>query len=311
MKNKKLAEHFLHISKIEKNLSKRTIKAYELDIAGFVSFMSKPMAMISLKDIREYLSFLESRNYRSSTIRRKLATLKVFFNFLEDEGIIENSPAKKLKRKYKVEKRLPRVMSMHDIINLLATTHKFVKMLENGSGNKLTYHKRLRDHAILELLFATGIRTDELVSLNIRDLDFYRQTLIVNGKGRKERLLYLSCEETIVSIKEYLKVRSEIITDYDALFLNKYGTRLSVYSIRDIFKYYAQIADIDPSYTPHCLRHTIATMLLENGADVRSVQEILGHSKISTTEIYLHVSKKRKEEVFNRYNPRNSFCLAS
>lgn len=310
MKNKELVGKFLEVSKIEKNLSERTLKAYRSDLKSFMDFFRTSLIeSLDIEDLREYLSHLEKRNLKDSTIRRKLATIKVFFSFLDDEGLIDVSPAGKLKKKYRVIKRLPRVMSAKEVKMLLKATHYSTKQSKNGSKFNMRHFKCLRDRAMLELLFATGIRIDELVKLNVHDLDLYRRTLLICGKGRKERMLYISCDEVLYSIKEYLDYYKKRDSESKALFLNKFGQRLSVHSIGNVFKEYSQMAGISRRFTPHCLRHTMATMLIENGADVRSVQEILGHSRISTTEIYLSVSKRRKQEVLSRFNGRNQFQL--
>lgn len=312
MINNKFVEKFLEVSKIEKNLSNRTLKAYKCDLKAFLDFFeSKSIISLNVDDLREYLFRLEKKNLNDSTIRRKIATIKVFFSFLEEEGLIESSPAKRLKKKFKVSKRLPRVMSTEEVKNLLRAAHISTKEVENGSEFIMKRYKRLRDRAMLEILFATGIRIDELVKLNVYDLDLNRKTLLIYGKGRRERVLYISSDEVLCSIREYLKYRSKFSPDTTALFLNKFGQRLSVHSIRNIFKEYCQLAGIKRKFTPHCLRHTMATLLIENGADVRSVQEILGHSRIDTTEIYLEVSKRRKQEVLSRFNQRNHFHIIS
>lgn len=312
MNNKELVEKFLEVSKIEKNLSVRTLKAYACDLKAFlIFFKSKRIRTIDIDDLRGYLSHLEKGNLSDTTIRRKLATLKVFFSFLEDEELIELSPTRKLKKKYRVYQRLPKVMSPEEVKNLLGAAHNGVKHTKNGSGFNMSRFKRLRDCAMLEILFSTGIRIDELVKINIYDLDLDRKTLLISGKGRKERLLYLSCDEVISAVKRYFEYSVKLAPETNALFLNRFGKRLSVHSIGNIFKEYSQMAGISRRFTPHCLRHTMATMLIENGADVRSVQEILGHSRISTTEIYLSVSKRRKQEVLTRFNGRNLFQIGS
>ncbi len=312
MDDERLVREFLYVSKVEKNLSERTIKAYKCDLMSFHSFLkSKHIDVVRISDLREYLGRLARDGLKDSSIRRRLATIKVFFSFLEGEGIIKNSPARKLTGRFKVAKRLPKIMSSNEVRNLLLAAYRTAKKVANEPEFRTKRLKVLRDRAMLEILFATGIRIDELVKLNIHDIDVHRRTLNIFGKGRIERLLYISCDEVLLSIREYLNYRSELAPDTDACFINKFKRRLSVHSLGNIFNEYSQMAGIKRRFTPHCLRHTMATMLLENGADVRSVQEILGHSRISTTEIYLEVSKHRKQEVLSRFNQRNHFCLNS
>ncbi|HPQ72186.1 MAG TPA: tyrosine-type recombinase/integrase [bacterium] len=310
MTNNALAEKFLLVSKLEKNLTEKTIKAYRCDLKAFNEFLgSLRIQESNIDNLREYLAHLEQSHLKDSTVRRKLATLKVFYGFLEEEGLIALSPARKLKKKYIVTRRLPKVMSKEEIQRLLQATYKAI--IDQKIESEYRTFKLFRDRAILELLFSTGMRIDELSKLNLQDIDFSRRTVLIRGKGRKERIIYLSSDEVIHIVKEYIQYGPANQNSTPALFLNKFGDRLSVHSIGKIFDNYRTEAGIERKFTPHCLRHTMATMLLENGADVRSVQEILGHSQISTTEIYLSVSKHRKQEVLTRFNQRNNLCFSS
>ncbi|MEK3724049.1 tyrosine-type recombinase/integrase [Paenibacillus sp. FSL H8-0034] len=192
-------------------------------------------------------------------------------------------------------------MSIQDVQKLLQSPKEDYKELKSDYRRRIC----MRNNAIIELLFSTGIRIGELVNINIADLDFTQQTLLIFGKGRKERMLYLSSLEVIDVIKEWLDARSQLKPSCDALFINKYGNRLTIFSIEDIYYKYRDTSKINEKSTPHYLRHTFATHLLDNGADLRAVQEILGHSNVSTTEIYTEVSVQRKKDVLSKYNPRN------
>lgn len=310
MQNEQLVARFLHVSKIEKNLSPRSLRAYRCDLQELLRFVGdSSLTAEGIEDLRDFLGHLERRNLRDTSIKRKLATLKVFFAFLEDEGIIDLSPARKLKKRFRTARRLPRVMQIDDVRKMLSVAYKDV----DNTRNSESFHrfKVLRDRAALELLFATGIRIDELVRLNTSDLNVPARLLTVFGKGRKERLLYLSSAEVIGSLQEYLRKRAAVTPDTDALFLNRGKGRLGTNAVRSVFQSCARRAGVSPRFTPHCFRHTMATLLIENGADVRSVQEILGHSRISTTEIYLTVSQNRKRDVMSRFNGRNAFSLCA
>lgn len=308
MDNYTLIEKFLNVSKTEKNLSNRTLKAYRCDLAEFAKFFgAKQILILCLDDLRKFLNYLESRSLEDTTIKRKLATLKVFYSFLENEDLINISPTRKLQKKYRIRKRLPRVMSDNEIRRLLANAYNSLRSELNPKDFR--YFKRLRDIVILEVLFATGIRIDELVRLTLDDIDLQKGTLIISGKGRKERLLFISNSEVLAILGQYLKYRESVSPETNSLLLNRFCRPLSVHSIGHIFKEYCTNAGIIRHYTPHCIRHTMATMLMENGADVRSVQEILGHSRISTTEIYLSVSTIRRREVLGKFNQRNQFKL--
>jgi len=304
MSNHELCKIFLRSARSDKNLSNRTLKAYSGDLRQLLEYLAKKqIANLKIEDLRDYIDFLSSRGMASASIKRKLATIKSFFSFLESEGYIDSSPAKRLRGRFRIESRLPKVLANSDIRALLVSAYQNTKNMRQASISKRL--KAFRDRAILELLFSTGIRIDELVSINLNDINLNSGTLIIFGKGRKERLLYLSNQEVKMAILDYIDIRNGIAIDKNALFINKSGTRLSVHSIRDIWRDLCDKAKVSLRFTPHCLRHTMATMLIENGADVRSVQEILGHSSISITERYISVSGKRKEEVLNRFNQRN------
>lgn len=310
MNNIDYLNKFLLTSKIEKNLSPRTIKAYGCDLRAFIASIDcKCLTSLTIDHCREYLVYLGNKDISEATIKRKIATIKVFFNFMEEEGYVKISPVRKLKKKYRISRKLPRVMSIQEIEGLLRAAYRAT--LNSVNESDFRQFKRFRDRVILELLFVVGIRIDELVKINIADLDLEAKTLFILGKGKKERLLYISSNEVIEVINSYLIHRNKYGFNKQPLFLNKYSNRLSVYSIRDIFKEYYDLAGIKRKFTPHCLRHSMATMLMENGADIRSVQEILGHSAISTTEIYLAVSKRRKEAVLSKFNQRNSLRIAN
>ena len=299
---------FLESLQSDKNLSKRTIKAYTCDLKHFSRFfVDQDIIAISSENLREYLQALHGKNLKATSIKRKLATLKVLFQFLENENIIKKSPTTKLKGKFRIPKRLPRSLTQQEIQKLLlvaskeATTYQMSKNLKK--------YQKLRNKLIIELLFTTGMRIDELTKLDIIDIDTINRTVIINGKGNKERLLYIANSEVLQLIDQYTKCRNQLNSNSSALLLNNRLERLSVHSIGVIFNNLIKKCNFEKHFTPHCLRHTMATMLVENGADVRSVQEILGHSNISTTEIYVSVSKKRKKEVMERFNGRNSFNI--
>ncbi len=309
MENRFLVEKFLTVSRTEKNLSDRSIKAYRCDLSDFIKYLKKKkISDLSTDDLRGYLSYLESRHLSDTTVKRKLATLKVFYNFLDGEEIGQDNPTKKLQKKYRILKRLPRVLSIYEVQQLLRCSYKKYLEMRNKNDNRIYF--ALRDVIILEILFSTGIRIDELVKLTIEDLDIRAGTLLITGKGRKERLLFISNHEIKQLLNKYLDLRLAMLPETKALLLNRFHHPLSVHSIGGIFKKCLNTAGIRKHYTPHCLRHTMATMLMENGADVRSVQEILGHSQISTTEIYLSVSSGRRQAVLSKFNQRDQITLS-
>jgi integrase/recombinase XerD len=303
-----LINGFINAMKTDRNLSPRTLKAYELDLRGFSNFYNNgDLILVSSKNVQDFVLNSESRRLSSTSIRRKLITLKVFYKYLYKKGIIDKYPLENTGYRFKTPQLLPRVIPKNDIFNILIEARNSVANFRKNNPRQLYY--LLRNLIIVELLFSLGLRIDELTGINIEDFDLNSGTLFVKGKGRKERFLYLSSVEIKDLIRDYLPFRDLIAGESGPLILNKSGKRLSNGSVGRIFMKLCRNAGISRHYTPHCLRHSMATLLIENGADVRSVQEILGHSSICTTEIYLHVSQKRKAEVLGKFNERNNISL--
>lgn len=299
---------FLDAMRTRKNLSRRTLKAYDSDLRAFRCFLgSKQLRTAGTPDLQAFVSYLENEGLCASSIKRKLAALKVFYRFLHQEKLVAQVPTWNTSERYRIPKQLPRVIPRREVIRILAAAHLRASIVTDRTPTKV--YSSIRDVLIVEMLFSLGLRIDELTSLDVDDVDVHGGSVVVHGKGRKERLLYLSSSEVRELISRYLPLRNAIALTRDALFLNRLGTRLGNSSVGRIFTTLCSEAGVERHYTPHCMRHTMATMLIENGADVRSVQEILGHSSISTTEIYLHVSQKRKEQVLGRFNERNNMTL--
>jgi len=309
MDNCELAIAFLNACRTDRNLGDRTIKAYKGDLENFKSFLGeRSMIKIKVDCIREYLTELKTRGLAGTSMKRKLATLKSFFSFLESEGLIEVSPTDKLKGRFRVARQLPKVMSPGEVSRILSVAKEQTK--KEGGRPKSSYGTGLRNWLMMEILFSTGIRIDELVKLNVNDFDLERHSILIRGKGRKERLLFILNQEVLDLLIEYLSRRSSLAANTQALLLNKSLERLSVHSVGYIFSKLRDSAGLPKHFTPHCLRHTMATMLIENGADLRSVQEILGHSQVSTTERYVHVSKDRRQHVLREYNARDRLGIS-
>ncbi len=286
-----------------KNLSHRSITAYKYDIQDFISFTENNIYTIDSNFLIQYINSLScKRKLKDTTIRRKIISLKLFTTYLYDNNLIDNNPFHKLKFRYKKEFKLPKTLSIDEVKRLIDTVNSLVS--SNSSPFKI--FEGTRDLAIIDILISTGIRIGELSSMLLRDIDLQQRTILIHGKGRKERIVYISSNETINNLKKWLNLRLNLnyVTNY--AFINRYGNNLSIHSIEDIYSKYRDLAKINHSSTPHYLRHTFATNLLANGADIRSVQEILGHSSISTTEIYTEVSYTRKQEVLTKFNFRNS-----
>ncbi|MBI4373064.1 MAG: tyrosine recombinase XerC [Candidatus Omnitrophica bacterium] len=284
-------DRFLNFLEAEKNASPHTVKNYRSDLVEFFRFLGKAsLSDVNYIAIRRFLAHLKEKDFLKSTISRKLACLKSFFKYLTREHLVSANPASGIATP-KRDRRLPSYLETQEMEHLLESTH----------GDKW---EMKRDRAILELLYSSGIRVSELVGLNEEDVDLLSSLLKVRGKGKKERIVPIgSCAAQ--AVKDYLDalpVGSE--TRLQPLFLNRQKTRLTDRSVRRITLKCAKRAALKKDISPHTLRHTFATHLLDRGADLRSVQELLGHAHLSTTQIYTHVSAKRLREAYDQAHPR-------
>ena len=281
---------------VEKGLSKNTLESYRRDLEKFIAFVSKHQISkpeeVDRDALNLFIADLKIKGRATSTISRGIASIRSFFNFLLQEGLIDTNPTLELESP-KLEKKLPRVLTTGEIDRLLAQP-----LAGDNNG--------LRDKAMLELLYASGIRVSELVSLNISDFDPRVGFLRCSGKGMKERIVPIGTL-AINSVNEYvIRSRPRLLktNGETALFVNQHGNRLTRQGFWKILKKYARKTDIPGEITPHTLRHSFATHLLENGADLRSVQEMLGHSDISTTQIYTQITRRKIREVYDQTHPR-------
>ena len=287
--------------KITKNLQEQTLKAYSSDITNFLNYINKET--IEQIDILNYINYLfDEKKLKDQSIKRKIISLKIYFNFLEDNSIIKINPFTKLKFKFKQEKKLPKTLQKNEVKKLLETVYNEL------NSSKTTYKKfeTIRNISLLEILISTGIRIQEASLITLNDISLQEKTIIIHGKGRKERQLFILNKYVLSSLKNWLTIRKTSSPKCNNIFINKYGNPLSIHSIENIFRKYKTLSNINIKATPHYLRHTFATNLLTNGADLRSVQEILGHSSISTAQIYLEISSNRKKQVLQKYNYRNN-----
>ncbi|MCU1288151.1 MAG: Site-specific recombinase XerD, partial [Acidobacteria bacterium] len=288
---------FLQHLRYERNVSTHTLRNYSSDIGQFRDYLllkgnvkDIPVSEIDHLTIREWMANLHGLNKKKTSIARKLASLRTFFQFLIREGVQETNPAK-LVATPKIERKLPNHLSMEDAVRFIETPN-----LETDLGK--------RDRAILEFLYATGVRVGELVNLNLKDIDFREKLVRVTGKRKKQRILPFG-EPSLQALMFYLNEARPIFLnncppaerDDQAVFLNYQGTRITTRSVgRMIDKYIKLCADIH-DISPHSLRHSFATHLLDSGADLRDIQELLGHARLSTTQIYTHVSMEKLIEV--------------
>jgi integrase/recombinase XerD len=277
---------FLNYLDVERRLSPNTIQAYRNDLYQFAE--SFPQGRVGRQEVLDYIQRLKGRGYAPSTMARKLAALRSFYTFTCSEGKVKENPVADIESP-RLGKTLPKVMSQE----------KIVQMIERArcSGN-------LRDEAMLELLYATGMRASELVSLNLGDVDLEEGYVRCQGKGKKERIIPLH-QRAIDILRTYIKESHPHILDRESsLFLNHRGARLTRQGLWQIIKEHAHKVGL--GVTPHTFRHSFATHMLSGGADLRSVQELLGHANISTTQVYTHLSREHVKEVYNKSHPHSS-----
>ena len=295
---------FLQHGQTVRNLSDRTLRAYQSDLSQFDHQMNTSNAVdITPEDLEVYLDKLGTGPYRDTSIRRKVAALKVFFRYLEEQGVVSESPARRLKIKKPVESRVPTVLSNREIRALLSAPKDQItdlaSMRDQSAGGRNRYFCAVRDNLILELLFSTGIRIGELVALNVADVDLEKGQIHITGRATRGRLVTLSADNLRAALVQYLELRGDRTLETEALFVGRSGTRLTIYSIENIFKKHVRLAEIKRHITPHSLRHTMAAMLVSSGTDIREVQEILGHASILSTQVYtkLPIQKGRRTVI--------------
>lgn len=278
----KEVDNFLYFLKKELNYSDYTIKNYQLDLTDFFKYVDKSnIDFLSIENIhvRGYLKYLDTCNLKNSTISRRISALRTFYNYLLEKGFVKSNIFLNVKNP-KLEKKLPNYLNYTEIEELLASIDT---KTDEGLERRL----------LIEMFYSTGCRVGEMVNVKISDIDFYNKTIKVMGKGSKERIVYYG-DYASKYLEDYLKNKDR----KEYLFTNKRGEKLTIeeveYIVRDIMKHIS----IKTHVTPHTLRHTFATHLLNNGADIRTVQELLGHANLSTTGIYTHVSSDRLKDVY-------------
>ena len=288
-------DSFINFLKIEKDASLHTIRSYMNDLVELINFIgddSKDIRSIDFFTLREYITTLYDKKLSKTTIERKVSSIKSFYKYLNQKGVVQENPARML-RFPKKEKKLFKVFNIDDLFNLLEIPDKSTQ-----SG--------LRDALIMELMYGTGVRVSELVGIKIDDIDFEGLRLRVRGKGKKERIIPLA-EFHIKFIRKYISLREEILkgdnVKTDQLFINKYGTPLSDRSVRRIVEKYLKLAGLPLEFSPHSFRHSFATHMLESGADLRTIQTLLGHSSLSTTQKYTHLNLSDILKIYDETHP--------
>lgn len=289
-----LAEFLRHLA-LEKNASAHTVKSYREDLTQACEFLkphAKQPADVTTRHLRAYIAWLHEQNYAKSTIARRIAAVRSWFRFLRRQGTLDTNPTEGL-RPPRQDKKLPHFL----------TEESLKKLLDAPQGDGPLVR---RDRAILETLYSAGLRVSEMVGLNLGDIEMDTGLVTVRGKGKRERLAILG-PQARQAIELWLNARTFLLEDKaatDAVYLNKNGKRLTTRSVgRFLEKYLAQ-AGLDPKASPHSLRHSFATHLLDHGADIRGVQELLGHQSLGTTQIYTHVTTQRLRESYQKAHPR-------
>jgi integrase/recombinase XerC len=294
-----LADFLRHLA-LEKNASAHTVKSYREDLTQALSFFkgrlggTAPRAeQVSTRVLRAYLAWLHEEGYSRSTIARRLAAVRTWLRYLCRAGVLHSSPADGL-RGPRQDKKLPHFLSREDVGRLLEAPPADTPL-------------GVRDRALLETLYSAGLRVSELTGLDLPDVDLDDGLATVRGKGKRERLALLG-PQAVAAVREWLPQREVLAGPragrQPALFLNKNGTRLSSRSVGRLLEKYLAQASLDPRTSPHTLRHSFATHLLDAGADIRSVQELLGHRSLGTTQIYTHVSTQRLRDSYHKAHPR-------
>jgi len=293
-----LADFLRHLG-LEKNASEYTVKSYREDLTLALSFFRDRLGTnaasperITTRQVRAWVAWLSEQGFARTTVARRLAALRSWFRFLCREGVLTANPAEGV-RGPRQEKKLPHFLTGNEITRLLATPEGDSPLV-------------LRDRAMLETLYSGGLRVGELVGLTLDDLDLDGGTVTVRGKGKRERIAILG-EPAVAAIQAWLEARgavARIPARQRAVFLNHRGGRLSVRSVGRLLEKYLAQAGLDPRTSPHTLRHSFATHLLDAGADIRGVQELLGHRSLTTTQIYTHVSTQRLQDSYQKAHPR-------
>ena len=296
---------YLEYCQYQKKLDDKSLKAYRIDLRQFL----QQGTIINISDIttdmlEKYIATL-NKEYKPRTVKRKIASIKAFYSYLEYKEYIKKNPFNKVKVKIREPVILPKTIPLYTVETFLATIYR-----QQKEANTI-YQKRnaLRDAAVIELLFATGLRISELCSLRKNDIDLFDQTVLVYGKGSKERRIQIGNDDVVKVLKEYKKEYVTQIEKCEYFFANQSGKKLSDQVVRRMINKYSSLAAINLHITPHMFRHTFATSLLEADVDIRYIQEMLGHSSINITQIYTHVAMSKQRDILINKHPRKNFHI--
>ena len=284
----------------QKGLDPKTIKAYRIDLAQFSALVDQNELELTREGIMEYITDLHQQ-YKPKTIRRKVASIKAFCGYLEYEELINNNPFSRLRLKLNAPLILPRTIPL-SVIGAILTAAYQIKENAKTTGQRDVV---LRDIAVLELLFATGVRVSELCALKYDNVRLDEGEIKIYGKGAKERFVQIANPEVLEALYNYQEAYKDVIAQAGTFFVNRLHKPLSDQSARSIVDKYSKLAGVEAHITPHMFRHSFATLLLEEGVDIRYIQRLLGHSSIVTTQIYTHVAGKKQRDILSEKHPRN------
>ena len=292
---------YLEYCTYRKELDTKTIKAYRIDLTQFFSYVQS--AEPEKETIEQYITDLHKK-YKQKTIKRKIASIKAFYSYLEEEELVEQNPFRKIKVKFKETIILPRIIPREEIEQLLNYIYASISSL---SG--IQYKHTLRDASVIEVFFATGARVYEISNIRAENINLNSGLIRIMGKGGKERYIQISNTAVLDILRKYYAENEPEIKKSGYFFINNRGNRYTEQSIRLMLKKYTLKAGIQRKITPHMFRHSFATYLIEEGVDVSCVQQILGHSSIKTTQIYIHVAAKKQADILRELHPRNNMNI--
>lgn len=294
-------QQFLNYCKSRKALNDKTIKAYKTDLSQFSEFTENTY---SKEMICRYIETLHNQ-FKPKTVKRKIASIKAFTHYLLIEDVIENNPFNKIDISFKEPTMLPKTIPLNVINNMLSYAYNSISCAETDYQKKCA----VRDVAVIEILFATGARVSEICNLTPSNVDLSNHTIKIFGKGSKERIIQIENVDVLKALQDYYKLFQKDIEACGFFFVNKLCNRLSEQSVREIICKYTKMTGYNIHITPHMFRHSFATLLLDEDVDIRYIQKILGHSSITTTQIYTHVAMAKQKEILSVKHPRNKIKI--
>ena len=298
-------EKYLCYCHLQKGLDEKTIKAYRNDLKQFMEFMQRHDELLSKQVLSLYVVELQQK-YKKKTVKRKIASVKALFNYLVDDEVLEVNPFHKIKMKFKEELVLPKIIPKEDIERLLEYLYW---LFANGNYPKQRKKLLLRDIAVVEILFATGMRISEVCNLQVKSFDMKSGVLYIMGKGARERYLQVGNDKVMEQLRMYKEVFQADIEKHGYFFVNRYGHPLSAQAARQMIHKHTNAVTCGLNVTPHMFRHSFATYLLEEDVDIRYIQKMLGHSSITTTQIYTYVAVEKEREILRTKHPLNKMCV--